>query len=288
MTAPPSSGSALDARRSGAALPGHRSAPGPAARGPASERCAGIEAFARGLIEAAADQACAVKINVAFFEAFGADGWAALERVRRDVPAGCALHPRREARRHRLDRRAVRGIGLFGHLDADAVTLSPYLGEDAIDPFLADADRLVYLLARTSNPSAGTIPGARGGRRAGAPATWRAGRPIDGAMAGSASSWGRRHPPSWRRSGPRCRARHSWCRAWAPRAATWTRRPCAARTGRGRRAWCRSRAASPAPREGPTGARRPPRPPGALADRMRDAVLHSEASSAAAANHGGS
>ena len=38
----------------------------------------GIETFARGLIEAAAGEASAVKINVAFFEAFGSDGWAAL------------------------------------------------------------------------------------------------------------------------------------------------------------------------------------------------------------------
>ena len=44
---------------------------------------------------------------------------------------------------------------LFGHLDADGVTVSPYLGEDAIEPFLATGDRLVYVLARTSNPSAG-------------------------------------------------------------------------------------------------------------------------------------
>ena len=47
----------------------------------------GIERFARGVIEAASEQAVAVKINVAFFEAFGSRGVAALERVRADVPA---------------------------------------------------------------------------------------------------------------------------------------------------------------------------------------------------------
>jgi orotidine-5'-phosphate decarboxylase len=41
------------------------------------------------------------------------------------------------------------------------VTLSPYLGEDAIDPFLAHPDRLVYVLARTSNPSAGRLQDLR-------------------------------------------------------------------------------------------------------------------------------
>jgi orotidine-5'-phosphate decarboxylase len=114
----------------------------------------GIETFARGLIEAAAPQACAVKINVAFFEAFGSAGLAALERTRADVPRElpCIL----DAKRGDIETTAERyAAALFGHLDADGVTLSPYLGEDAIEPFLAAGDRLVYVLARTSNPSAG-------------------------------------------------------------------------------------------------------------------------------------
>jgi orotidine-5'-phosphate decarboxylase len=113
----------------------------------------GIEFFARGLIEAAVGSAAAVKINVAFFEAFGAEGWAALERVRRDVPADvvCIL----DAKRGDIGSTAERyAAGLFGRLEADGVTLSPYLGEDAIDPFLEYPGRLVYVLARTSNPSA--------------------------------------------------------------------------------------------------------------------------------------
>lgn len=112
----------------------------------------GVEAFARGLIEAVADQVVAVKINVAFFEAFGSAGWAALERVRQDVPRDvlCVL----DAKRGDIGTTAERyAAGLFGHLAADAVTLSPYLGEDAIEPFLAYPDRVVFVLARTSNPS---------------------------------------------------------------------------------------------------------------------------------------
>jgi orotidine-5'-phosphate decarboxylase len=113
----------------------------------------GIETFARGLIEAAAPHACAVKINVAFFEAFGSAGFAALERIRADVPPElpCIL----DAKRGDIATSAERyASALFGHLDADGVTVSPYLGEDAIEPFLATGDRLIYILARTSNPSA--------------------------------------------------------------------------------------------------------------------------------------
>ena len=121
-----------------------------------SPDAAGMETFARGVIEAAAEHAVAVKINVAFFEALGAEGWAALERVRRDVPAGalCIL----DAKRGDIGSTAERyAAGLFGRLQADAVTLSPYLGEDAITPFLDHPDRLIYLLARTSNPSAARL-----------------------------------------------------------------------------------------------------------------------------------
>ena len=117
---------------------------------------AGVETFARGLIEAVAEHVVAVKINVAFFEAWGSAGWAALERVRRDVPPElvCVL----DAKRGDIGTTAERyAAGLFGHLEADGVTLSPYLGEDAIEPFLGYRDRLVYVLARTSNPSAGRL-----------------------------------------------------------------------------------------------------------------------------------
>lgn len=114
---------------------------------------AGIERFARGIIESAAPNAAAVKINVAFFEAFGADGVAALGRVRRDVPPDtvCIL----DAKRGDIGSTAERyAAALFDELDADGVTLSPYLGEDAIAPFHDHPDRLIYVLARTSNPSA--------------------------------------------------------------------------------------------------------------------------------------
>ncbi len=120
----------------------------------------GVEAFARGLIEAVAPHVVAVKINVAFFEALGSAGWAALERVRADVPPElvCVL----DAKRGDIGSTAERyAEGLLGRLGADGVTLSPYLGEDAIEPFLAHEDRLVYVLSRTSNPSASRLQGLR-------------------------------------------------------------------------------------------------------------------------------
>ena len=116
----------------------------------------GVEAFARGLVEAAVEHAVAVKVNVAFFEAFGSAGWEVLERLIADIPDEVIRVL--DAKRGDIGSTAERyAAGLMGHLEADAVTLSPYLGEDAIEPFLAFPDRMVYVLARTSNPSAPRI-----------------------------------------------------------------------------------------------------------------------------------
>jgi orotidine-5'-phosphate decarboxylase len=116
----------------------------------------GVEAFARGVLEAVGDEVVAVKVNVAFFEAFGSDGAAALERLRGDVPED--LFFILDAKRGDIGSTAERyAEAAFGRLAADAVTVSPYLGEDAIEPFLAFADRVVYVLAHTSNPSAGRL-----------------------------------------------------------------------------------------------------------------------------------
>lgn len=142
---------------------------------------AGIERFARGLVEVAAEFAVAVKVNVAFFEAFGSAGWAALERLVADLPTDHFLVL--DAKRGDIGTTAERyATSLFGVLGADAVTLSPYLGEDTVKPFLAYAGRVVYIVARTTNPSAGTLQDLPVGS---SPmhehvASWAAGRWTDG------------------------------------------------------------------------------------------------------------
>ena len=117
---------------------------------------AGIERFARGLVEAAAEHAAAIKVNLAFFEAFGSAGWAVVERLAKDLPADHFLIL--DGKRGDIGTSAERyAEALFGQLGADAVTVSPYLGEDAVEPFLAYPGRVVYLLVRTSNPSASRV-----------------------------------------------------------------------------------------------------------------------------------
>lgn len=116
----------------------------------------GIEAFANLLLEAAVPYAAAVKANLAFFEAFGSAGLAALERIRARLPGDCPFVA--DAKRGDIGSTAARqATALFDALGADAVTLNPYLGRDAVAPFLDRADRFVYVLCRTSNPSAAEL-----------------------------------------------------------------------------------------------------------------------------------
>ena len=98
----------------------------------------------------------AVKANLAFFEAFGPDGIAALERLRGSVPADVPFVA--DAKRGDIGSTAARqAVALFDRLGADAITVNPYLGSEAIAPLLERADRFVYVLCRTSNPGAGEL-----------------------------------------------------------------------------------------------------------------------------------
>jgi orotidine-5'-phosphate decarboxylase len=116
----------------------------------------GVERFATLLVEAAAPHAAAVKPNLAFFEAFGSAGIAALERVRAAVPADVLLVA--DAKRGDIGSTAARqAAALFDGLGADAITVNPYLGAEAIAPLIERADRFAYVLCRTSNPGAGEL-----------------------------------------------------------------------------------------------------------------------------------
>lgn len=116
----------------------------------------GIERFCEILIGVAVPHAAAVKPNLAFFEAYGAPGIAALERLRARVPPDVPVVV--DAKRGDIGTTAARhATALFDVLGADAITASPYLGSEAIAPLLERWDRFAYVLCRTSNPGAGEL-----------------------------------------------------------------------------------------------------------------------------------
>ncbi len=121
-----------------------------------SRDLAGLERFAALLLEAAAPHAAAVKPNLAFFEAYGSAGMAALERLRAGLPADLPVIA--DAKRGDIGSTAARqATALFDQLGADAVTVNPYLGAEAVAPLLERTDRFAYVLCRTSNPGAGEL-----------------------------------------------------------------------------------------------------------------------------------
>jgi orotidine-5'-phosphate decarboxylase len=125
-----------------------------------SRDLAGVERFAALVLEAALPCAAAVKPNLAFYEAFGSAGIAALERLRATIPADVPVVI--DAKRGDIGSTAARqAVALFDALGADAVTVNPYLGEEAITPLVSREDRFAYVLCRTSNAGAGEVQGLR-------------------------------------------------------------------------------------------------------------------------------
>jgi orotidine-5'-phosphate decarboxylase len=131
-------------------------------RGAAADNAeADIEAallnFTQAIVDATADLVCAFKPNSAFFEQHGVPGLRALQRLI------AYIHTRYPAVPVILDAKrgdigstsAAYARAAFDALRADAITLHPYLGREALDPFLKRADRGCFILCRTSNPGAG-------------------------------------------------------------------------------------------------------------------------------------
>jgi uridine monophosphate synthetase len=103
------------------------------------------------MIEQTADLVCAFKPNSAFFEAFGSQGWLALEHVIEAVPDGIPVIL--DAKRGDIaSTAAAYARAAFDFLGVDAITASPYLGPDALEPLLSDPKRAVFMLCKTSNP----------------------------------------------------------------------------------------------------------------------------------------
>jgi len=107
--------------------------------------------FGQAIIEATADQVCAFKLNLAFYEALGEEGQRILLETRRRIPEGVlAIGDGKRADIGNSSKAYARA--LFDQLGFDAITVNPYLGFDALEPFIEYKERGVFVLCRTSNP----------------------------------------------------------------------------------------------------------------------------------------
>ncbi len=109
--------------------------------------------FNRRIIDATRNYCVAYKLNTAFYEALGADGWRIMYKTfhyigkshftiadakRGDIGNTCDMYAR----------------AFFEHMDCNAITISPYMGRDSVESFLKYPGRFSIVLGLTSNPSA--------------------------------------------------------------------------------------------------------------------------------------
>lgn len=112
--------------------------------------------FCLRLVEATAELALAFKPNIAFFEAFGSSGITALKEVIEQIPPEIPVIL--DAKRGDIASTAeAYARAVFQVLGAHALTASPYLGGDSLEPFLREAERGVFLLCKTSNLGAADV-----------------------------------------------------------------------------------------------------------------------------------
>ncbi len=109
--------------------------------------------FNKAIIDATADLVCVYKPNIAFYEAQGAKGLDTLYKTLKHMPEDIPVII--DAKRGDIgNTSAAYAKALFDDLGADAVTVSPYLGFDSLEPFIKYKDKGVIILCRTSNKGA--------------------------------------------------------------------------------------------------------------------------------------
>lgn len=125
----------------------------------ADDKAATLLAFNIAIINATYDIVCAYKPNTAFYEAYGDLGFqvlrntiAYIHKIAPEVPVIL------DAKRGDIGNTNLGYVKeAFDYFKADAITVHPYLGAEALQPFLDQKDKGIIILCRTSNPGSGEI-----------------------------------------------------------------------------------------------------------------------------------
>ncbi len=113
--------------------------------------------FVRAIIDATHDLVCAYKPNSAFYEAQGSEGLNALTKIVHYIKDTYPTVPViLDAKRADIGSTNLGYVtSAFDLLGVDAITVHPYLGKEALAPFLARKEKGIIVLAKTSNPGSG-------------------------------------------------------------------------------------------------------------------------------------
>jgi len=108
-----------------------------------------ILTFNKAIIEATNQYAPAYKINTAFYEQYGAEGWTIMEETLKCIPTNCFTIA--DAKRGDIGNTGKMYAKAFlKNMDFDSITVSPYMGKDSVEPFLSYG-KVVIVLGLTSN-----------------------------------------------------------------------------------------------------------------------------------------
>jgi orotidine-5'-phosphate decarboxylase len=114
-----------------------------------------VRAYNEAIVEATHDLAVAYKLNLAFYEALGVDGWEDLEATIAYIRSRGDVFIIADAKRGDIGNTARKyAEAFFDRLGVDAVTIAPYMGRDSITPFLGNPGRWAVVLGVTSNAGA--------------------------------------------------------------------------------------------------------------------------------------
>ncbi len=114
-----------------------------------------VRAFNEAIVEATHDVAVAYKLNLAFYEALGVEGWADLEATVAYIRSRGDCFIIADAKRGDIGNTARKyAEAFYDKLGFDAVTIAPYMGKDSVTPFLGRSGKWAIVLGVTSNEGA--------------------------------------------------------------------------------------------------------------------------------------
>lgn len=112
-----------------------------------------ILAFNKQVIESTCKDAAAYKLNFAFYEKYGSSGMRTLKETIELIPEDILIIG--DAKRGDISNTsAMYAQSIFDWFGCDSITVNPYMGGDSVNPFLNFSDKLIFILALTSNPGA--------------------------------------------------------------------------------------------------------------------------------------
>ncbi len=115
-----------------------------------------IFSFNKAIIDATHDLCVAYKPNIAFYEAYGVQGWTSLRKTIEYLNTNYPdIFTIADAKRGDIGNTSTRyAKAFFEDLNFDSITIAPYMGRDSVEPFLEFKDKHTILLALTSNEGA--------------------------------------------------------------------------------------------------------------------------------------